>query len=89
MLIKIIGMLLVRRRSRKRRSSGDDDKFKALLNCKVRICSENNFPTAAGLASSAAGYACLGVCVCVYVSRCILVCLRVCMCRFLGVCFCL
>jgi len=26
---------------------------------KVRICSENNFPTAAGLASSAAGYACL------------------------------
>lgn len=27
----------------------------------VHICSENNFPTAAGLASSAAGYACLGV----------------------------
>ncbi len=25
----------------------------------LRICSENNFPTAAGLASSAAGYACL------------------------------
>jgi diphosphomevalonate decarboxylase len=25
----------------------------------VHICSENNFPTAAGLASSAAGYACL------------------------------
>lgn len=25
----------------------------------IRICSENNFPTAAGLASSAAGYACL------------------------------
>ena len=27
---------------------------------KVHICSENNFPTAAGLASSAAGYACMG-----------------------------
>lgn len=26
---------------------------------KLRICSQNNFPTAAGLASSAAGYACL------------------------------
>ncbi|KAJ3663446.1 hypothetical protein Zmor_007705 [Zophobas morio] len=30
-----------------------------LLNWKIHICSENNFPTAAGLASSAAGYACL------------------------------
>jgi len=28
---------------------------------KIRVCSENNFPTAAGLASSAAGYACLGL----------------------------
>ncbi|CAD0202727.1 unnamed protein product [Chrysodeixis includens] len=29
------------------------------LQWKVHVCSENNFPTAAGLASSAAGYACL------------------------------
>jgi len=29
------------------------------LNWKVHVCSKNNFPTAAGLASSAAGYACL------------------------------
>ncbi|XP_019869844.1 diphosphomevalonate decarboxylase [Aethina tumida] len=30
-----------------------------LLTWNIAICSENNFPTAAGLASSAAGYACL------------------------------
>ncbi|XP_058791857.1 diphosphomevalonate decarboxylase [Phymastichus coffea] len=30
-----------------------------MKNWKIHICSENNFPTAAGLASSAAGYACL------------------------------
>lgn len=30
-----------------------------MVNWKIHICSENNFPTAAGLASSAAGYACL------------------------------
>lgn len=33
---------------------------KSLLNKHLHIASENNFPTAAGLASSAAGYACLG-----------------------------
>lgn len=31
---------------------------KSILAYKLHICSENNFPTAAGLASSAAGYAC-------------------------------
>lgn len=31
---------------------------KSVLSYKLHICSENNFPTAAGLASSAAGYAC-------------------------------
>ncbi|CAI8032897.1 Diphosphomevalonate decarboxylase [Geodia barretti] len=32
--------------------------------CHMHICSENNFPTAAGLASSAAGYACLAYTLC-------------------------
>lgn len=42
--------ILVRKRAR---NSNHIDQWK------VHICSENNFPTAAGLASSAAGYACL------------------------------
>lgn len=29
-----------------------------VLNWNIHICSQNNFPTAAGLASSAAGYSC-------------------------------
>ena len=48
----------VRRRAKKRKcveDSGDDT-----VSWHVHICSENNFPTAAGLASSAAGLACLG-----------------------------
>lgn len=31
----------------------------SLRDCCIHICSQNNFPTAAGLASSAAGYSCL------------------------------
>ncbi|XP_069674283.1 diphosphomevalonate decarboxylase [Periplaneta americana] len=44
------------RRKAKLEEDGDDD---GISNWYIRICSENNFPTAAGLASSAAGYACL------------------------------
>ncbi|XP_072926340.1 diphosphomevalonate decarboxylase [Hemitrygon akajei] len=49
----------VRRLARKRRNSGDENSSTLTLNYKVHIYSVNNFPTAAGLASSAAGYACL------------------------------
>ncbi|KAI8790940.1 diphosphomevalonate decarboxylase [Biomphalaria glabrata] len=47
----------IRRRARKRLSDSENEAD--LLLKHVHIVSENNFPTAAGLASSAAGYACL------------------------------
>ena len=54
-------MHLVRRLARKRRNDEDPDSTDSTgLSQKVHICSVNNFPTAAGLASSAAGFACLG-----------------------------
>ncbi|XP_059057675.1 diphosphomevalonate decarboxylase [Achroia grisella] len=43
----------------KQRASVEKSVDNVFLSWKVHICSENNFPTAAGLASSAAGYACL------------------------------
>lgn len=49
----------IRRLARKRRSTGDGDALPLSLGYKVHVASVNNFPTAAGLASSAAGYACL------------------------------
>lgn len=52
----------VRRLARKRSSAGEEDPLPLSLSYKVHIASVNNFPTAAGLASSAAGYACLGGC---------------------------
>lgn len=57
-------LYLVRRLARKRHSDGDPGVDSTCLSHKVHICSVNNFPTAAGLASSAAGFACLGMCVC-------------------------
>lgn len=52
----------VRRLARKRGSDGHEDPLPLSLSYKVHVASVNNFPTAAGLASSAAGYACLGGC---------------------------
>ncbi|XP_067245162.1 diphosphomevalonate decarboxylase isoform X2 [Chanodichthys erythropterus] len=49
----------IRRLARKRRNTGDPTSDVSIVSNKVHICSVNNFPTAAGLASSAAGYACL------------------------------
>ncbi|XP_078526481.1 diphosphomevalonate decarboxylase [Lissotriton helveticus] len=49
----------VRRLVRKRRGGEEDETTPWSMSQKVHIASVNNFPTAAGLASSAAGYACL------------------------------
>lgn len=44
---------------RRRAKQKTDNKGDSISNWCIHVCSENNFPTAAGLASSAAGYACL------------------------------
>uniref|UniRef100_A0A8C2WE03 Diphosphomevalonate decarboxylase n=1 Tax=Cyclopterus lumpus TaxID=8103 RepID=A0A8C2WE03_CYCLU len=49
----------IRRLARKRRNDGDPALDSMGFSHKVHICSINDFPTAAGLASSAAGFACL------------------------------
>ncbi|GBP29502.1 Diphosphomevalonate decarboxylase [Eumeta japonica] len=43
----------------KKKAAAEKSVNNDFLSWKIRVCSENNFPTAAGLASSAAGYACL------------------------------
>ncbi|XP_021379351.1 diphosphomevalonate decarboxylase-like isoform X3 [Mizuhopecten yessoensis] len=55
----------IKRRARKQKTDSRDIAAER-LNWKIHICSKNNFPTAAGLASSAAGYACL-----VYALKCL------------------
>jgi len=40
-------------------SDQQNTRWSELKDCHLHICSQNNFPTAAGLASSAAGYSCL------------------------------
>ena len=72
--MSFLGWVSVRRRARKRHlDSADHSDVKKRLTWKIHICSENNFPTAAGLASSAAGLACLGQCCCsmIYTFVCI------------------
>lgn len=49
----------IRRLAHRRQNTGDPVSDVSSVYNKVHICSVNNFPTAAGLASSAAGYACL------------------------------
>ncbi|XP_056333822.1 diphosphomevalonate decarboxylase [Danio aesculapii] len=49
----------IRRLAYRRQNTGDPASDVNSVYNKVHICSVNNFPTAAGLASSAAGYACL------------------------------
>ncbi|NXW90336.1 MVD1 decarboxylase, partial [Alopecoenas beccarii] len=49
----------VRHLARKHRGGSTEDVAPLGLSYKIHIATENNFPTAAGLASSAAGYACL------------------------------
>lgn len=59
---KAVPFATVRRLAREQRSPGSEDQPPLCLSGKVHVASVNNFPTAAGLASSAAGYACLGGC---------------------------
>lgn len=57
MVIEALDFRSISAQEMARKRDGDQD----VVNWKVHIRSENNFPTAAGLASSAAGYAGLGM----------------------------
>lgn len=52
-------LLTVREAADQERTGQEKGEDQVPTSWKLHICSENNFPTAAGLASSAAGYACL------------------------------
>ena len=56
----VVRHLYLKQHKQKLLQGGEGQEQADLSKCFVHICSQNNFPTAAGLASSAAGYACLG-----------------------------
>ncbi|KAG0326346.1 diphosphomevalonate decarboxylase [Dissophora globulifera] len=56
---RLVACLRETRALRRTQIEDKDPSAPKISNLAIHICSENNFPTAAGLASSASGYACL------------------------------